>query len=119
MSDRFAATKPIMPMLSESPIQSAFFFVVDMGSGGPLLHVAKLMGVDGGELPGSAVQFHRASYELPVASTHCEPWGQQANCEPGQQTALGSGQQPTPEGLKPLGQHVELSEGQRVSFHVE
>ena len=56
-SDKFAATWGIMPKESESPIHSTFFFVADRGSGGPLLHVARLMVTP----PSAAVQLYRAS----------------------------------------------------------
>jgi hypothetical protein len=46
-----------MPKESESPIHSTFFFVADRGSGGPLLHVARLMITP----PSAAVQLYRAS----------------------------------------------------------
>ena len=45
-----------MPIESESPMYTTFLSVVDMGSGGPPLHVAKLIGVEGGGPPGAGVQ---------------------------------------------------------------
>ena len=114
MSDKFDATIGIMPNDSESPIQRTFFFVVDIGRGGPDLQTLAAVEL---ALPSAGTHVKVSPYPPPLACTQVFPAGQHVKpgCLPQQVAPEPSGQQPTSLGLKPEPQQVD-EDGQEVVF---